>query len=102
MEKRIAAVSVERDDANLALRNLKKENSTLLTRVQNLQDNLEQEKSSSKLVAVELSGLRERNRTLENDVKQLYDRSVELARAYNLKIEVLSSATGAPGTIVGP
>ncbi|MBE6358050.1 MAG: tetratricopeptide repeat protein [Lentisphaerae bacterium] len=85
LEKRIAAVIVERDEANLASRNLKKENSTLLARVQNLQDNLEQEKSSSKLVAVELSGLRERNRTLENDVKQLYDRSVELDKRLALR-----------------
>ena len=41
-------------------------------------------------------------RLIRNGAQVLHDRSVELARAYNLKIEVLSSATGAPGTIVGP
>ena len=41
-------------------------------------------------------------RLIHNGAQVLHDRSVELARAYNLKIEVLSSATGAPGTIVGP
>ncbi len=32
----------------------------------------------------------------------LHDRSVELARDHGLTVEVLSSFTGAPGTIVGP
>lgn len=41
-------------------------------------------------------------RLIQNGAQVLHDRSVELARAYDLKIEVLSSATGAPGTIVGP
>ncbi|MBE6925440.1 MAG: aspartate kinase [Ruminococcaceae bacterium] len=38
---------------------------------------------------------------IQNGAQVLHDRSVEMARAYNLKIEVLSSMTGAPGTIVG-
>ena len=41
-------------------------------------------------------------RLIQNGAQVLHDRSVELARAYDLKIEVLSSLTGAPGTIVGP
>ena len=41
-------------------------------------------------------------RLIQNGAQVLHDRSVELARAYDLKIEVLSAATGAPGTIVGP
>ena len=41
-------------------------------------------------------------RLIRNGAQVLHDRSVEIARAYNLKVEVLSSATGAPGTIVGP
>lgn len=41
-------------------------------------------------------------RLIRNGAQVLHDRSVEIARAYNLKIEVLSSVTGAPGTIVGP
>ena len=41
-------------------------------------------------------------RLIQNGAQVLHDRSVEIARAYNLKIEVLSAATGAPGTIVGP
>ncbi|MBE6982798.1 MAG: aspartate kinase [Ruminococcaceae bacterium] len=41
-------------------------------------------------------------RLIHNGAQVLHDRSVELAQAYDLKIEVLSSATGAPGTIVGP
>lgn len=41
-------------------------------------------------------------RLIENGAQVLHDRCVEIARAYNLKIEVLSAATGAPGTIVGP
>ena len=40
-------------------------------------------------------------RLIQNGAQVLHDRSVELARAYDLKIEVLSSLTGAPGTIVG-
>ncbi len=40
-------------------------------------------------------------RLIQNGAQVLHDRSVELARAYDLKIEVLSSMTGAPGTIVG-
>ena len=32
----------------------------------------------------------------------LHDRSVEIARDYRIPVEVLSSFTGAPGTIVGP
>ena len=39
---------------------------------------------------------------IENGAQVLHDRSVELAQAHNLPIEVLSSFTGAPGTIVGP
>jgi aspartate kinase len=39
---------------------------------------------------------------IQNGAQVLHDRSVEIARAYDLKLEVLSSATGAPGTIVGP
>lgn len=38
---------------------------------------------------------------IENGAQVLHDRSVELARAAGLKIEVLSAFTGAPGTIVG-
>ena len=41
-------------------------------------------------------------RLIRNGAQVLHDRSVEFAREYGLKIEVLSSATGAPGTIVGP
>lgn len=40
-------------------------------------------------------------RLIQNGAQVLHDRSVELARTYDLKIEVLSSLTGAPGTIVG-
>lgn len=32
----------------------------------------------------------------------LHDRSVEIAKAYGIHVEVLSSFTGTPGTIVGP
>lgn len=41
-------------------------------------------------------------RLIENGAQVLHDRSVELARDYGLSIEVLSAASGAPGTIVGP
>lgn len=41
-------------------------------------------------------------RLIENGAQVLHDRSVELAREYGISIEVLSSLTGAPGTIVGP
>lgn len=40
-------------------------------------------------------------RLIENGAQVLHDRSVELAREHNLPVEVLSSFTGAPGTIVG-
>lgn len=38
---------------------------------------------------------------IENGAQVLHDRSVELARDAELKIEVLSAFTGSPGTIVG-
>lgn len=41
-------------------------------------------------------------RLIEGGAQVLHDRSVELARDYQIPIEVLSSFTAAPGTIVGP
>ena len=38
---------------------------------------------------------------IENGAQVLHDRSVEFARAYGIRVEVLSAATGAPGTVVG-
>ena len=38
---------------------------------------------------------------IENGAQVLHDRSVEFARAYGIKVEVLSAFTGQPGTIVG-
>lgn len=38
---------------------------------------------------------------IENGAQVLHDRSVEFARAYGIRVEVLSAFTGAPGTIVG-
>lgn len=38
---------------------------------------------------------------IENGAQVLHDRSVELAKAHGLRLEVLSAFTGAPGTIVG-
>lgn len=38
---------------------------------------------------------------IENGAQVLHDRSVELAKAHGIRIEVLSSFTGAPGTSVG-
>ena len=38
---------------------------------------------------------------IENGAQVLHDRSVEFAREYGISVEVLSSLTGAPGTIVG-
>lgn len=40
-------------------------------------------------------------RLIENGAQVLHDRSVELAKAHNITVEVLSSFTGAPGTLVG-
>ena len=40
-------------------------------------------------------------RLIENGAQVLHDRSVELARDNNLKIQVLSAFTAGPGTIVG-
>lgn len=40
-------------------------------------------------------------RLVENGAQVLHDRSVELAREFGIKVEVLSAATGNPGTIVG-
>lgn len=37
---------------------------------------------------------------IENGAQVLHDRSVEFAREYGIAVEVLSSATGAPGTVV--
>ena len=37
-----------------------------------------------------------------NGAQVLHDRCVEMAKAHGISIEVLSSFTGAPGTIVGP
>lgn len=39
---------------------------------------------------------------IEGGAQVLHDRSVEIARDYQIPVEVLSSFTGAPGTIVGP
>lgn len=38
---------------------------------------------------------------IENGAQVLHDRCVEFAREYAIAVEVLSAATGAPGTIVG-
>lgn len=38
---------------------------------------------------------------IENGAQVLHDRSVELAKAYGIRVEVLSAFTGEPGTIVG-
>lgn len=38
---------------------------------------------------------------IENGAQVLHDRSVEFARRYGIRVEVLSAFTGAPGTIVG-
>ena len=38
---------------------------------------------------------------VENGAQVLHDRSVEFAREYGIRVEVLSAFTGAPGTIVG-
>lgn len=40
-------------------------------------------------------------RLIEGGAQVLHDRSVELARDHGIVIEVLSAATGAPGTLVG-
>ena len=40
-------------------------------------------------------------RLIENGAQVLHDRSVEMAREFGIKVEVLSSFTGNPGTIVG-
>ena len=40
-------------------------------------------------------------RLIENGAQVLHDRSVEFARDYGIKVEVLSAFTGEPGTIVG-
>ncbi len=39
---------------------------------------------------------------IANGAQVLHDRSVELAKLHTIEVEVLSSFTGAPGTIVGP
>lgn len=41
-------------------------------------------------------------RLVANGAQVLHDRCVEMARDHGISIEVLSSFTGAPGTIVGP
>ncbi|MBQ9148368.1 MAG: aspartate kinase [Oscillospiraceae bacterium] len=40
-------------------------------------------------------------RLIENGAQVLHDRSVEFARDYGIRVEVLSAFTGTPGTIVG-
>ena len=47
-------------------------------------------------------GYSEMLRLVENGAQVLHDRSVEFARDYGIRVEVLSAFTGAPGTIVGP
>lgn len=41
-------------------------------------------------------------RLIEDGAQVLHDRSVELARDYQIPVEVLSAFTGLPGTVVGP
>ena len=38
---------------------------------------------------------------IQNGAQVLHDRSVEIAREYGIRVEVLSAFTGNPGTIVG-
>ena len=38
---------------------------------------------------------------VENGAQVLHDRSVEFAKKYGIAVEVLSAATGQPGTVVG-
>ena len=38
---------------------------------------------------------------IENGAQVLHDRSVELAKQFAIRVEVLSAFTGAPGTLVG-
>ncbi|MBE6390029.1 MAG: tetratricopeptide repeat protein [Lentisphaerae bacterium] len=55
-------------------------NLALETENRNLQLNLTREKNNASISAAELSGLRERNHSLEEDVKQLYARAGELEK----------------------
>ncbi|MBO5668411.1 MAG: tetratricopeptide repeat protein, partial [Lentisphaeria bacterium] len=57
-----------------------KKNASLTTENRNLQLDLAREKNNASVSTAELSGLRERNRTLEEDVKQLYDRANDLEK----------------------
>ena len=77
---KIIELRKERDNIGSELRAAKENINLLAAGKRSLQLNLEQEKNSSKLNAAELAGLRERNRTLEEDVKMLYQRSSEFEK----------------------
>jgi ribosome recycling factor len=58
---------------------------SLMAEKRTLQLNFDQERNTSKLNASELAGLRERNRSLEDDVKRLYDRAEELEKRISMR-----------------
>lgn len=80
LNRKITELSGERDSLLLSMRTIQEKNDSLTSENRSLNLSLEQEKSTVKLNATELSGLRERNRTLEDDVKALYKRAEELEK----------------------
>jgi len=79
-EQKRASLQRELDFIGNDLRSVQKKYSALEESYRQLQMNLEQEKNHARINAAELSGLRDRNRGLEEDVKRLFDRAEELAK----------------------
>ena len=77
---KIVTLQRQLDAIGSDLRSLQNKYSALEEAHRLVQMNLEQEKNSARINAVELSGLRERNRGLEEDVKRLFDRAEGLEK----------------------
>ncbi len=80
LNDKIIAMTKERDGLAESLRSLQNKNDNLASENRKLHLNWEQEKNSVRLNAAELSGLRERNQKLEDDLKSVYKRSEELEK----------------------
>ena len=80
LEVKIADLVKERDSLAVSVRTIQDKNNSLTSENRTLNLNWEQEKNAVRLNAAELSGLRERNRQLEDDLKLIYKKAEELEK----------------------
>lgn len=80
LERSLADLRKEHESMGITLNGEKEKNTLLNNENRTIRMNLEQEQNAARLSAAELANLRERNRTLEEDIKRLYDRAEDLER----------------------